>query len=48
MSYLVPIFGNIPAWIWWGKNRGKPQGTLVKIVGFMTDAELLKAWINTT
>jgi hypothetical protein len=31
-----------------GKNKGKPQETLVKTVGFMTDVELLKVWINTT
>jgi hypothetical protein len=31
-----------------GGDKGKPQDTLVKIVGFMTDVELLKASINTT
>ena len=31
-----------------GRAQTKPQETLVKIVGFMTDIELLKAWINTT
>jgi len=31
-----------------GGDRRKPQETLVQIVGFMTDTELLKAWINTT
>jgi hypothetical protein len=31
----------------WG-NRRKLQETLVKIVSFRTDTELLKAWINAT